>query len=180
MASGFAPPAPPPAPRTELVNMTAPTPDTVAAFHTRLIESLLAQLRSIARVKSTAALSPLIDALKDVDTWSSLQSLLRSKLGAPGTKLLRGDPDTLRQSGQAILFALERIGPQNLVEACLAIDGETVDSLAVATSPPSTRNDRSWQGLCELMAWLSAVRSALLGDESAGRVASLYGSLHTG
>lgn len=160
--------------------MTASTPDTVAAFHTRLIESLLAQLRSIARVKSTAALSPLIDALKDVDTWSSLQSLLRSKLGAPGTKLLRGDPDTLRQSGQAILFVLERIGPQNLVEACLAIDGETVDSLAVATSPPSTRNDRSWQGLCELMAWLSAVRSALLGDESAGRVASLYGSLHTG
>lgn len=168
-SNGFAPPPPRPATAETVETAIAKTSsssssssDPVAAFHTRLIEELLADLRSLARRRPTHQGEPLAEAFHSADSWASLRILLRAKLGPPGAALLNGDVETVTATGQAVLAALDRIGAAQLARECS--DRVDQNGRTDASGPPVADGGEKWHGLCELLAWLSAVRSAFVGE----------------
>lgn len=171
-SNGFAPPAPRPATvETVETGATAKTSSTssshpVAAFHTRLIEELLADLRSLAPRRPTHQDKTLAEAFHKADSWGSLRILLRAKLGPPGVALLNGDVETVTATGQVVLAALDRIGAAQLARECSDLDDHNASPArrTDASGPPAADGGGAWHGLCELLAWLSTVRSAFVGE----------------
>ena len=171
-SNGFAPPAPRPATvETVETGATAKTSSTssshpVAAFHTRLIEELLADLRSLPPSRPTHQDKTLAEAFRKADSWGSLRVLLRAQFGPPGVALLNGDVETVTATGQVVLAALDRIGAAQLARECSDLDDHNASPTrrTDASGPPAANGGGVWHGLCELLAWLSAVRCAFVGE----------------
>lgn len=168
-SNGFAPPPPRPATveSVETANLkTSSSPSSsnaVVAFHTRLIEELLADLRTLAPRRPAHQGEPLTEALSKADSWASLRILLRAKLGPPGVALLNGDVETFTATAQVVLAALGRIGAAQLARECGDLDDQNA-SRTDASGSSAADDGARWHGLCDLLAWLSAVRSAFVGE----------------
>lgn len=168
-SNGFAPPPPRPATveSVETANLkTSSSPSSsnaVVAFHTRLIEELLADLRTLAPRRPAHQGEPLAEALSKADSWASLRILLRAKLGPPGVALLNGDVETFTATAQVVLAALDRIGAAQLARECGDLDDQNA-SRTDASGSSAADDGARWHGLCDLLAWLSAVRSAFVGE----------------
>ncbi|GAA5992999.1 hypothetical protein JCM10908_000790 [Rhodotorula pacifica] len=169
-SNGFAPP--PPAKTTavdQLVNkattVSSSSPNSNIALYTRLVEALLVDLRTLTPRQPTHEVGPLADALRKADSWASLRLILRAKLGPPGTALLQGDVAAVKHTGHVILAALDRIGAAKLAQECSDREQDEVRLQQGGSATVGTgTSDVMWTGICDLMAWLSAVRSALTGE----------------
>lgn len=169
-SNGFAPPPPRPATvetvETANLKTSSSSSDPVAAFHMRLIDELLADLRRLAPRPPAHQGEPLAEELYKADSWASLRILLRTKLGPPGAALLNGDVDTVKATSQIVLAALDRIGAAQLARECGDLDDQNASPArrTDAVGLPATDDGGRWRGLCDLLAWLSAIRSALVGE----------------
>lgn len=172
-SNGFAPP-PPARANAEVATTASATTPTATAMATQddgefpagLVEALVADLRALAPRDPSHRVGPLADALRPADSWASLRSLLRVSLGPPAAVFARLDgAATGRQAALVVLAALERLGPANLARECASRDRDWLLARRTAAADDEpVAGDAVWSGFCDLLAWLSAVRSAIAGE----------------